>query len=187
MANIENIRDSEKARSVWVTLGSGNEIDKIEIYLEYLAKWRGNTVRYTVKADRYRHSSGLSEWRYYVLGDSVFSHYLDEAAYNGRGGEITETARAALDKATEQMVKEYLAALDIAPAIARAIYEYGTERYKPAELIRRALVRWGKELPKHMVGALERYAEALEKVEEAKENALEVIEEVRRPVVKATA
>lgn len=104
-------------------LNHQGEIEKEEVYLYCNAVWRGQPVRFTISCDRYRHSSGLSEWRCYVREAEQGSYVLHE---NGnvvrddtRGG-VTETARLRLSEASKGMGHDWLCTNDYYPRSFKA-------------------------------------------------------------------
>lgn len=71
-----------------------NGISKEEIYFYFDAQWRGRPVQVEVSADKYAHSSGMSDWRIYARA----ARFYDPERNGGRGEETTGTARSALSK-----------------------------------------------------------------------------------------
>jgi hypothetical protein len=95
--------------------------DREELYPTYNATWRGRPVVVQVRADRYTHSSGLSDWRVYV-NDAREATPGDE---RGRGPELSGRAREVLGDELRPIVREWLASEEYAAsrrkAFARAI------------------------------------------------------------------
>ena len=58
--------DRVGSHSVSMGVNYRDQIEKEECFGYFSATWRGEPVRVTVSADRYRHSSGMSAWRIYA-------------------------------------------------------------------------------------------------------------------------
>ena len=77
---------------------------KEEVYAYLDATWRGRPVKVTMRADRYTHSSGLSDWRIYASEAREVpgpSQYL--------GANLTDTARRALSDLCRPLVAQWIA------------------------------------------------------------------------------
>ena len=100
----------ERVGSHSVSLGVNyhDEIEKEECFGYFSATWRGEPCRVEVSADRYRHSSGLSEWRVYARaaysGEDRNRHGADRLAAR----ELTDTARHRLGELCVPIMREWL-------------------------------------------------------------------------------
>lgn len=79
------------------------QLDNEQVYLTFETEWRGQPAVVRMQADRYRHSSGISEWRYRV----------DEArgadtSDGRRGADLSGTARSRLSDQLRPLVEEWL-------------------------------------------------------------------------------
>jgi hypothetical protein len=79
-------------------------ISKEEVYFYFSATWRGQPVQVEVSADRYAHTSGMSEWRVYARA----ARFYDPERNGGRGEETTETARSALSNLCSPIATDWL-------------------------------------------------------------------------------
>ena len=144
-----------------VELGHHFELTSEEVYLYFSGQWLGKEVRFIHKADRYRHSSGLSEWRAYVKEGwvKIESKYV-------RGAELSRKAFVALDNASKEYVVEWLSSEayreSYCSAVYNAILKCGDDRYRPGEKIRSALNVWRLWLNSEREAALNLYADTLE-------------------------
>jgi hypothetical protein len=150
------------------------ELTSEEVYLYFSATWLGKEVRFVHKADRYRHSSGLSEWRAYVSeGWSKI-----DSEYGWKGDELSSTARAALNAASKQYVEDWLISEayreSYRSAVYNAILRCGAERYRPWEKVRSALKAWRMWLSTEREATLHAYADALEAADYAEVKAREL-------------
>ena len=133
----------------------------------------------------------MGDWRNYVEGDAYF---VDETQHNAKGSDLTITARGALDKATDEIVKTWLAnkpvietALQLVGtydgsanrALARAIQRFGNDRYEPWVKINGAVQVHRMRLAPNVEQALRTYAIHLLAAEQANENITRVLEEDR--------
>lgn len=100
------------------------DVSKEEVYGYFRATWRGVPVVFTMSADRYRHSSGISEWRIYCTDAREIDPALAEDVY-GRGPAVSDTARQRLGAAARPVVEQWLASADYVTsrrtAFARAL------------------------------------------------------------------
>lgn len=96
-----------------VTLGAQCAIEKEEFWLYFSATWRGQSVRFAQKVDRYMHrqwsednssSNVMSEWRNYATEAREF----DPTAHADRGASLSEIARRALGEASDELVEAFL-------------------------------------------------------------------------------
>jgi hypothetical protein len=98
--------------------------DKETVDFSYRTEWRGQPVRVDLQADRYRHSSGWSDWRVYATN----SLYVDADGQNMTftAGEVTPTAHARLSDACKPDVYAWLAS-DAYPASRRSAFSVMVE------------------------------------------------------------
>ena len=82
------------ATSHYVTLTRDGELSKEEVYLTFATKWQGKDVLVKMTCDRYRHSSGMSEWRVYA---SEARSKTDEP--HGYGAHVSDLAKSRLSAA----------------------------------------------------------------------------------------
>lgn len=84
----------------WITVTDNGRVEKEEVTRLFLTEWRGVVVTVRISADRYRHSSGISEWRIYA----------DQArkGTEGYGEHLTDTARRRLSEKFSPLVQEWL-------------------------------------------------------------------------------
>jgi hypothetical protein len=129
-------------RSHWVGLDHAGRFQKEEVFTTYAATWRGRPVLVTMSADRYEHSSGVSEWRIYA------SEAREEPAEGHYQGEnLTDTARRRLSDQHKQVVRDWLESDDYhrseaqayADALRRVASDLRPYMSEPASGLRRAL------------------------------------------------
>lgn len=93
---------------VYVTIdndGSGLGPSRIEVYAPFTVEWRGDTIEGTMIGDRYRHSSGWSDWRIVVSSTRP---------------DVTDTARAAIRDAVRPLAAIWIESDEYGPAHRRA-------------------------------------------------------------------
>lgn len=102
--------------SHWIHIDHQGGI-KETVRLYFRAPWRGIEVNLTMEADRYTHSSGLSEWRIHT----------DEARQampgTGLAPEVTDTAKKRCGDACRQQVEDFLKSEEYARSEAGAYYD----------------------------------------------------------------
>lgn len=143
-----------------VTLEYGETPSKEECFFYFDTAWRGSPAMVTMSADRYKHSSGWSEWRIYA----VDAREIDEAGNGRRGPDLTDLARRRLSDQLEPLVEAWLAGPDYAASRARAFAsalerELWELRYRGTDRIRRTLSALSHELEP---AALERLTSAVD-------------------------
>jgi hypothetical protein len=103
------VLDRVGSHSVSTGYNYRDEIEKEECFGYFSATWRGQPVRLTMNADRYRHSSGMSEWRVYCRDAKVIEPDDDR---NGdwyyHGASVSDTARQRLGEVCQPMMAEWL-------------------------------------------------------------------------------
>jgi len=116
-----------------------------EVYAYFRATWRKRPVIVTMQADRYTHSSGLSEWRIYATE----ARYFDPERNGGRGELVTDTARQRLSEACRPAVAAWLDSdeypASLADAVRNMIVREMGDRYRP-NTARELLARYGDRL-----------------------------------------
>jgi len=90
-------------------------IDKEELYLTFTTTWRGADVVVQMGADRYRHSSGVSDWRIYP------ANAIEGSDPYGRGKALTDTARRRLSEQLTPLVEAFIAGDEYPVSRARAV------------------------------------------------------------------
>ena len=139
-----------KTGSHWVSDDNSsrhNGISKEEIYFYFDATWRGRPVQVEVSADRYAHSSGISDWRVYA-----------RAAYFDGRVSTTDTARRALSELCSPIATawlesgEYVASFQ--RALAHMIMRKFRDGYSPARNVSQALATFEDRLPSSMWRAI---------------------------------
>lgn len=141
----------EKTGSHWVSDDNYSSrvdgISKEEVYLYFSAKWRGQPVQVEVSADRYAHSSGISEWRVYARA----SRFYDPERNGGRGEETSGTARAALSKLCEPIATAWLSSdeyrASFERALAHMIMRKFDDKYSVSRYVGEALATFEDHLP----------------------------------------
>ena len=88
-----------------------------QVFGYFKATWRGEPVIVTMQADRYTHSSGLSDWRIYAEQARSF----DPERNGGRGDDLTDTARGRLSDACKPLMAAWLDSDEYAPSLANAV------------------------------------------------------------------
>lgn len=88
-----------------------------QVFGYFKAEWRGLPVIVTMQADRYTHSSGLSDWRIYAES----ARYYDADANGGRGADVTDLARQRLSEACRPAMSEWLHGDEYAGSLSRAV------------------------------------------------------------------
>jgi hypothetical protein len=96
-------------------LDNRNELEKDEAFFYFQAEWQGKPAFVVMQADRYRHSSGVSEWRVYAT-DARYG----EA--DNRGAALTDTGKQRLHDAAKPLVLEWLASPEAELAERQAYY-----------------------------------------------------------------
>jgi hypothetical protein len=97
-----------QAYSHWITLGYRPEGSiREEVWLSFRAVWRGADVLVKMNANRYTHSSGLSEWRIHCEDAREYDFDKPQA-----GKDLTDTARRRLSEQCEPLVFAWLGTAD---------------------------------------------------------------------------
>lgn len=150
-------------------------ISKEEVYGYFSAVWRGRAVQVEVSADRYSHSSGMSEWRVYARA----ARFHDPERNGGRGEETTGNARAALSKVCSPMMEEWLASDEYAASFQRALASMVMRKfrndYSAARDVRAALATFKDRLAPAAHEAISETLAAYEAYEAASSRAFEAI------------
>lgn len=92
------------------------EIKRETLTLRVSTEWRGKAATIDIVADRYRHSSGLSDWR--VIGTNA----REDLGGNGLGAPLTDTARTRLADAHKHLAHDYLATEAYRESLATAMF-----------------------------------------------------------------
>ena len=169
----------EKTGSHWVSdenYSSRHEgISKEEVFFYFSAKWRGQPVQVAVSADKYAHSSGMSDWRVYARA----ARYYDPERNGGSGEETTATARRALGELCVPIAMEWLVSDEYAASFQRALAhmvmrkfdnKYSTERD-----VTTALATFEDRLSADIRQAIRSALDAFKAYQTTKEVAFEVI------------
>lgn len=88
-----------------------------QVFGYFTATWLGEPVIVTMQADRYTHSSGLSDWRIYAEQARSF----DPEANGGRGPDLTDTARKRLSDACRPAMAAWLESDEYPASLADAV------------------------------------------------------------------
>jgi len=179
MANY--IKDVTEFRivSVWVALTpNGNDLEKVEVFQEYLATWRGEWVKVTAYADRYRHSNGLSDWRVWVRPD--MSNGVDSEGNRDWGRpKLTEAATRAFNVELVPLMKKKLEGLDLSRALAIEIRTRVGKAYNPSEELAKLLQYWAELMPSELSEAFYQYQGALRNAAERSSRVAAIIDSLR--------
>jgi hypothetical protein len=169
----------QKTGSHWVSddnySSRADGISKEEVYFYFTAQWRGRPVQVEVSADRYAHSSGISEWRVYARD----ARFYDPERNGGRGEATTGTARAALGKLCVPIAEEWLTSdaytASFQNALAHMVMRKFDGRYSATRDVQAALVTFKDRLPKPTLQAISDALEAWQAFEAAKAQAFDAI------------
>lgn len=87
-------------------------ITKEELYPTFRTEWRGAPVMLQMRADRYEHSSGLSDWR--IVASTAYEMADPENPENqyARGAAVSDIARKRLADDHRQSVVDWLKSVD---------------------------------------------------------------------------
>lgn len=160
--------------SLWIT--NDHRDYREELHLGFDTAWRGRPVSVTMHADRYQHTSGISDWRIYATEAREGHAPILDNGRTGRslGDHLTDTARSRLSDELRPLVTDWLAspAYTVARtnALAEMIYRELTgtvTTYRPTSKARELLETYGAEITadqvahlEHLAGTLETYASA---------------------------
>lgn len=111
----------QRFRSHSITLDWNNgrrDVSKEELYPIVRATWRGQELNVQLNADRYRHSSGLSEWRVWIYNAR---RVLEEESGYAAEVALSDVARAKLNEVCRPIVLELLESEDYQRARRRAL------------------------------------------------------------------
>lgn len=167
--------------SLWISQDTPRGY-KEEGCLHFDASWRGRPVSVTMQADRYEHSSGISDWRIYATEAREGHAPTLEDGRRGRslGDHLTETARHRLSDELKPAVAAWIAsdaytaarASALAAMILRRI-EQANKHYGTREA-RQLLATYAGEIPSrahvdltHLADTLDAYRAELDTVAEA--------------------
>jgi hypothetical protein len=119
MASKEITGEITLVRSHWITLELRPEptpaggrgpyrwgIIKEELFPSILTEWRGDSVVLGMSADRYEHSSGMSEWR--VIGREARARHDADGQETTFGHAVSDLARRRLSEALAPLVYHWL-------------------------------------------------------------------------------
>lgn len=170
MADTATLRAPLRTGSHSVRIGwqSGQqEVEKEEVFFYFETTWRGRPALVTLSADRYRHSSGMSEWRVYA--NDAKEH--DPERYGGRGDDLTDLARRRLGEQLIPVARVWLASESYAESRQTAFYhaldhmarELSAFSRRDTGDLRKALATFGHELPPDAMRRLFDAADAFER------------------------
>lgn len=124
----------------------GDDLSREEIYFYFSATWRSQPVSVEVSADRYVHSSGMSDWRVYARA----ARFYDPERNGGRGEPTTETARRALSVLCVPIATEWLGSDEYAASFRRALAQMIMRKFRndhsPARSVAEALATFRSRL-----------------------------------------
>jgi hypothetical protein len=150
-------------------------ISKEEVFFYFSAKWRGQPVQVEVSADKYAHSSGMSDWRVYARA----ARYYDSESYGGRGEETTGTARAALGELCVPIALEWLESdaykASFQTALAHMVMRKFQDNYSASRRVAEALVTFRTRLSAPLIASIRETLVAFGAYEAAKYRAFKTI------------
>lgn len=171
MANIKDLQRAERPPQHSVTI-KRDGIEREEVYLWFLASWRGEPAAVTMQADRYScgtreevAAGRLSPWRIYATEARTKSD--DPGAF---GAHLSDTARHRLSDACKPLVEEYLAGAEyletrraaIGRAVLAGVDDLRLYLSSPTGDLRRRLEAHRAELEPAAAELLERAADAID-------------------------
>ena len=106
-------------RSHWVRLDHNGDLEKEEIFVTFTADWRGEPCVVRMEANRYRHSSGVSEWRIFATAGKYGN---DLHAYGQK--ELSDTARARLAAVARPTMQAWIDSDDYKQSHNLALYAW---------------------------------------------------------------
>lgn len=143
-----------------VRFDNRGQLEKEEVFPTFETTWRGAAVTVQMSADRYRHSSGISEWRIYAVNTR------DE-----KGGALTPLARSRMTEQLRPLVYEWLLTdayaasrrQAFANALQREFYDLHPYRHdEPTHNVRRLLAAHAGELSPAVLERFTRAADAFD-------------------------
>jgi hypothetical protein len=153
-----------------------NGISKEEVYFYFDAQWRGRPVQVEVSADRYAHSSGMSDWRAYARA----ARFYDPERNGGRGEETTGTARSALGRLCVPIAVEWLSTdayrSSFQAALGHMVMRKFQDGYSASRRVSEALATFKGRLSPDVLRAIGETLDAFNVFEAAKSHAFEVLE-----------
>lgn len=169
MGNIKEIkpRGNVEQRAYVELSRDGKNIERVDVYVEFTATWRGSSVLVTVKADKYAFTDSqaqnrnLTPWRCYVASDSVYSHQLDENGAKIYGTGLTEAAVKAFNAELVPMARDIVENLDLSNSICYAVRRSIVDAYKPGETALELVSLWHKFMTPEQRNAFIEWGEAL--------------------------
>jgi hypothetical protein len=169
MGNIKDIKPrGNAAQRSYVELSrDGKNIERVDVYVEFTATWRGSSVLVTVKADRNAATDSqtqnrhLTPWRCYIASDSVYSHQLDENEEKIYGTGLTEAAVKAFNSELVPMARDIVENLDLSNSICYAVKRSIVDAYKPGETALELVSVWHKFMTPEQRNAFIEWGEAL--------------------------
>lgn len=121
-------------------------ISSEEVFGYFTATWRSRPVMVTVSADKYAHSSGMSDWRIYASE----ARYVDTEKNGNRGEDVTATAKSALSKLCAPLMSDWLGTDEYVAsfqrALARMILRKFRDDYSASRSVANALVTFESRL-----------------------------------------
>lgn len=144
-----------------VRFDNRGQLEKEEVFPTFETTWRGAAVTVQMKASRYRHSSGMSEWRIFA------EHTRDE-----HGNALTPLARGRMSEQLRPLVEAWLTTEEYAAsrrqafanAVQREFYDLRPSHHDdiPTHNVRRLLATHASELSPAVLERFTRAADAFD-------------------------
>ena len=152
--------------------GRREGIDREEVFFYIATAWRGTPVTVILRADRYAHTGGVSDWRITVSDVRP---------------DVSGTARQRLRERCEPLATDWLAsdAYTRSESVAYASMIANTLRTSPYDAtreVRRQLTQWASKLPTGIAAKLAACADAHDAYTRQLENTRAAIEAAGEPV-----
>jgi hypothetical protein len=148
MTDTATLRAPLRTGSHFITIGHDG-IEKEEVWIYFETSWRNRPAIVEMSADRYVHSSGMSEWRI-TARDAKES---DPTRNGNRGDDLTQLARQRLGAQLRPVVEQWLASERYTEsrqaAFGHALYRMALDlsaRFNSTDPLRKALAMYGHEL-----------------------------------------
>ena len=175
--NTKEITAHVTETTLWVELGHGCAIGKMDAYVSVITEWRGRAVLLRYHANRYTASyengSRLTEWRYYI--QSGQSGYVNDANATRSSESITDTARARLSLVADPLVAAELervnCGLPFASAVMYAAIRTLEKSYNWERDLASIIDKYEGVIGENGVGLLTAYAESITANANARANA----------------
>lgn len=139
---------------------------KEEVFLTFCTAWRGKGAEVKMRADRYTHSAGLSDWRVYA----VEAQGIESTGRGWSGRDLTETARHRLGELAAPVAREWLESGSYRASEADAWFRAVRREFDdlrpysdhPADRVREAVTRWRNKMTPQAAAQLVLTADAFD-------------------------